>query len=202
MNSFDIHRGVPLISRAVLVARLRELERNGVVERQFRVDERGHEYRFAPAWEAFRPAVNALAVWGMAQTYDRIQASDRDPALLMWGFRKRVDPSALPKRRVVLRFEFSGVPASRTKFRIMWLVLEPADVDVCVKDPGFDVDVTLRGNMRDWIAVFWGRARWRDLVGTVLEAEGDLTIVRQVPTLLHFDMFSGRKSPVSSAGTR
>jgi hypothetical protein len=108
----------------------------------------------------------------------------------MWGFRKQVDPSALPKRRVVLRFEFSGVPASRTKFRIMWLVLEPADVDV-----------TLRGNMRDWIAVFWGRARWRDLVGTVLEAEGDLTIVRQVPTLLHFDMFSGRKSPVSSAGT-
>jgi hypothetical protein len=35
MHSFnDIHRGVPLISRAVLVARLRELEDHGVIERR------------------------------------------------------------------------------------------------------------------------------------------------------------------------
>src|SRR5262249_45741084 len=32
----DIHRGVPLISRAVLVARLRELENYGVIERRAR----------------------------------------------------------------------------------------------------------------------------------------------------------------------
>ena len=32
----DIHRGVPLISRAVLVARLRELEDHGLVERRAR----------------------------------------------------------------------------------------------------------------------------------------------------------------------
>ena len=30
----DIHRGVPLISRAVLVARLRELEDHGIIERR------------------------------------------------------------------------------------------------------------------------------------------------------------------------
>ena len=30
----DIHRGVPLISRAVLVARLRELEHHGIIERR------------------------------------------------------------------------------------------------------------------------------------------------------------------------
>src|SRR5207344_1027502 len=35
VHSFnDIHRGVPLISRAVLVARLRELEDHGVIERR------------------------------------------------------------------------------------------------------------------------------------------------------------------------
>ena len=32
----DIHRGVPLIPRAVLVTRLRELEDHGVVERRAR----------------------------------------------------------------------------------------------------------------------------------------------------------------------
>jgi len=51
----------------------------------------------------------------MTYTHDRIKRSDLDPALLIWGLRKRVDLSTLPDRRVVLRFEFSGVPASRTK---------------------------------------------------------------------------------------
>jgi DNA-binding HxlR family transcriptional regulator len=32
----DIHRGVPLISRAVLVARLRDLEHHGIIERRVR----------------------------------------------------------------------------------------------------------------------------------------------------------------------
>ena len=40
IHSFnDLHRGVPLISRAVLVARLRHLEDQGVVERRSRADE-------------------------------------------------------------------------------------------------------------------------------------------------------------------
>lgn len=40
----DIHRGVPLISRAVVVARLRELEGHDVIERRPRADGAGHEY--------------------------------------------------------------------------------------------------------------------------------------------------------------
>ena len=41
VHSFnDIHRGLPLISRAVLVARLRELEDHGVIERRPRGAER------------------------------------------------------------------------------------------------------------------------------------------------------------------
>jgi DNA-binding HxlR family transcriptional regulator len=41
----DIHRGIPLISRAVLVARLRELEEQGVVERRGRANGAGSDYR-------------------------------------------------------------------------------------------------------------------------------------------------------------
>jgi hypothetical protein len=66
-----------------------------------------------------RAVMAALGQWGITYTHDRIKRSDLDPALLIWGLRRRVDVNALPDRRVVLRFEFSGVPASRTKFRIM-----------------------------------------------------------------------------------
>ncbi len=91
MHAFnDIHRGVPLISRAVLVARLRELEKKGIVERRPRAEGNGHEYWLTPPGEDFGAVMNALGQWGLRHTSDRIEPSDLDPALLLWGLRKQV----------------------------------------------------------------------------------------------------------------
>ena len=65
----DIHRGVPLISRGVLVTRLRELEDHGVIERRARQEGSGHEYWLTPAGEALRPIVDALGRWGLAHAH-------------------------------------------------------------------------------------------------------------------------------------
>jgi DNA-binding HxlR family transcriptional regulator len=195
----DIHRGVPLISRAVLVARLRELEEHGVIERRPRADGSGQQYRLTPAGDGLRGVMAALGQWGITYTHDRIKRSDLDPALLVWGLRRRVDANALPDRRVVLRFEFSGVPASRTKFRIMWLILKRSGVDVCMKDPGFAVDLTLRGNIRDYVNVYLGHATWKKLVGTALRYEGDRRIAKVLPVWLRFETAGGRDAPPRDA---
>src|SRR6201981_2290335 len=69
VHSFnDLHRGLPLISRAVLVARLRDLEHHGVIERRSRADGNGHAYWLTPAGEELRPVVAALGLWGLANT--------------------------------------------------------------------------------------------------------------------------------------
>jgi hypothetical protein len=143
--------------------------------------EPGHEYWLTPAGEGLRVVMQALGQWGMTYTHDRIKRSDLDPALLIWGLRKRVDLSTLPDRRVVLRFVFSGVPASRTKFRIMWLVLGRSGVDVCMKDPGFAVDLTLSGNIRDYVEVYLGQTKWNDAARTALQLDGDQKIARAFP---------------------
>ncbi len=192
----DIHRGVPLISRAVLVARLRELEDHGIIERRSRAEGMGHEYWLTPAGHAFRAVVGELGRWGLVHARDRIKAADLDPSLLMWGFRKRADVGALPDRRVVVRFEFSGVPASRTKFRIMWLVFERPSVDVCAKDPGFAIDLVMRGRIADFVAVYLGHARWRDLAGKALSIEGDRRLAEKVPGWIRLDKVVGRDFPV------
>ena len=158
-------------------------------------DGAGHEYWLTPAGEGLRAVMDALGQWGMTYTHDRIKRSDLDPALLIWGLRKRVDLSALPDRRVVLRFEFSGVPASRTKFRIMWLILGRSGVDVCMKDPGFAVDLTLRGNIRDYVEVYLGHTKWRDVAGTALQLDGDLQIARAFPVWLRFETVNGLNAP-------
>src|ERR1700737_280618 len=75
----DLQRGVPLISRAVLVARLRELEDQGVIERRPRAGGTGHEYWLTPAGDGFRSVVDALGCWGETYARDRISRTDLDP---------------------------------------------------------------------------------------------------------------------------
>jgi len=183
----DIHRGVPLMSRAVLVTRLRELEEFGIIERRARADGTGAEYWLTAAGEAFRPAIDELRRWGLANARDRVKPSDLDPSLLLWGLRKRVDRGALPSRRVVVRFEFADVPASRTKYRIMWLLLDRSGVDVCVKDPGYSVDLMFRGKIADFIAVYCGHALWPELAGKALRIEGERSLARALPGWLRLD---------------
>jgi len=192
----DLCRGLPLMSRAVLVTRLRELEYHGVIERRMRADGIGADYWPTAAGDAFRPVVSAVGHWGLAHTRDRIVPSDLDPSLLMWGLRRRTDIGALPERRVVVRFEFAGAPASRSAFNIMWLVLERSGVDVCAKDPGFEVDLIVRGNIADFVAVYLGHSRWCDLAGRSLVIEGDGDLARCLPAWLKLDKRVGRDFPV------
>jgi hypothetical protein len=143
-----------------------------------------------------RSIVDALGRWGLAHARDWIKPADFDPTVLMWTLRSRADAMALPKRRVVVRFEFSGVPRSRTKFRILWLILEHRNVDVCVKDPGFTVDLVCRGNVRDFVAVYLGQASWRDVVGSTVSIEGNQQLAKQLPRWLRLDRVLGRDLPL------
>lgn len=194
-----IHRGVPLISRAVLVARLRELEYQGIVERHSRRDGKGRAYRLTTAGNALRPIVGALGQWGLAHARDRIRPTDLDPTILLWGLRKRAILTALPDRRIIMRFEFAGVPAARTKFRVLWLILERSGADVCLKEPGFPVDVVFRGKIADFVAVFLGHLMWRDARDKKIIVEGDRVLARQAPAWLRFDQVVGKDFPIVPA---
>jgi DNA-binding HxlR family transcriptional regulator len=191
----DIHRGVPLMSRALLIERLRQLEEHGIVEKRTSANGSGHEYWLTESGDAAREIVHALGHWGLFHARDRITKDDLDPGLLMWVMRKRTDIKALPEHRVVIRFEFSGVPASRTKLRIMWLILERSGVDVCAKDPGFPVDLTLQGDIRAFVAIFLRQASWQELMGKALSVEGDAWMAQRLPTWIQLDKIPGRPQP-------
>ena len=48
------------------------------------------------------------------------------------------------------------MPANRTKFRILWLILERSGADVCAKDPGFEVDLYVSVDLRTMTAIWMG----------------------------------------------
>jgi hypothetical protein len=53
----------------------------------------------------------------------------------------------------VIRVEFTDQAA---RYRRWWLVIRDGDVDVCLKDPGFDVDLSLTTDLRTLTAVWMG----------------------------------------------
>src|SRR5260370_31990348 len=84
----------------------------------------------------------------------------------------------------------------------MWLVLERSGVDVCMKDPGFAVDLTLRGNIRDYVEVYLRHTKWRDAAGTALQLDGELQIARALPVWLRFETVRCRNAAAPHLAAR
>lgn len=144
----DLQRGLPGISRNLLTQRLGQLTRAGVIER--RGSDHAAGYRLTEAGTALAPVIDALGEWGYRWAAQDLRREHLDPALLMWFFRRRVRVPRLPQRRVVVCFEFRDVR------RLFWLVLHRPDVDLCVKDEGFDADLTVVTKVETLAHVYLG----------------------------------------------
>lgn len=73
--------------------------------------------------------------------------------VLMWDMQRRILRDRLPSRRVVVYFEFIDAPRENQHF---WLVLEPDEVDLCLKDPGGENDLSVRTDVRTRTEVWLG----------------------------------------------
>jgi DNA-binding HxlR family transcriptional regulator len=198
----DIHRGVPLMSRALLVERLRQLESAGIVSKaKAGSGDKGHQWKLTAAGEALREVIDVLGRWGLIYGRDKVTTGDYDSTVLMWAMRRRVDRDLLPERRVVVRFDLRGVARCRTRVRLHWLVLERSHVDVCLKDPGYPVDATISGHIALLVGVYLGHAKWGDALQRGLVVEGDRQVTRNLERWLRFDRIVGRDLPIVPLAT-
>jgi DNA-binding HxlR family transcriptional regulator len=147
----DIQRGVPLMSSSLLTKRLRQLEQAGIVERRQRLDGKGSEYHLTPAGEELGPVIAQIGLWSERWLRRPIFEETPDTGLLMWWMRGTIKTDALPAGRTVIHFRFRGAPE---KLRYFWLVLPEADL--CLSDPGFGVDITVRSDPKTLTAVWVG----------------------------------------------
>jgi DNA-binding HxlR family transcriptional regulator len=148
----ELRRGLPRMSPTLLTKRLAQLVRAGVVER---ID--GEGYRMTSAGAELLPVVEALGAWGV-RWVGELGDADLDPKLLMWDLHRNVPADLVPPGRLVVAWEFSGVP--RPHQRRWWMVLAPGGVDVCDFDPGFDVAVTVAAELRSMVQIWRGDLNW------------------------------------------
>jgi DNA-binding HxlR family transcriptional regulator len=138
----EIQRGLPGISRSLLVSRLQHLEDGGVVERHAGARRNVTEYRLTAAGSELRDVLEHLGAWGVKWAFTEPDPIELNPALLVWKIHQRIDRNELPAGRTVLQFDLAG-----RKARTLWLVMSPEEVSVCLKPPGFDSDLILRADV-------------------------------------------------------
>ena len=178
----EIARGVPLMSRGLLSARLQQLVDAGVARRTAAGD-----YLLTPPGEALRPIIEGMGLWALHWGQAGLSEHDLDDQLLMWALRRYLRvPPAFQERRIVLRFDFFGLPPSaRTAKRSWWLLVEHGDVEVCIKDPGYETDVTVAADLRSFVEVLLARRTLAAAVrARVIRVTGAPALARSLPQWL------------------
>jgi DNA-binding HxlR family transcriptional regulator len=165
----DLERGLPGIPRALLSSRLRRLQQDGLLERHVEANGRKTWYRLTQAGQELRSVINALTHWGARWAFGDPDESELDPILLLWWMRDRVHMERLPRRRVVVEFDFQG-PRRYT----YWLLLQPEDVSICLTHPGYEVDVQVTAELATLYKVWLGRMSFTE---AVREQQVDLNVI-------------------------
>jgi DNA-binding HxlR family transcriptional regulator len=151
-QSFNsLRKGVPLMSPSLLSARLKSLESSGVIERN--KTDKGVIYSLTSAGEEVGPIIEQLGVWGQRWARSDLNKKDLDPSLLMWDAHRRIDTAHFPGERTVLRFEFVDYPS---KLRLWWLVVTGEEVDICLKDPGHEVNLFIQSTLKTMTQIWVG----------------------------------------------
>jgi DNA-binding HxlR family transcriptional regulator len=149
----ELERGLPHISRTLLAERLRRLQQAGVVERRIAPRGTRTDYRLTPAGRELQRIIDDLGEWGARWAFGDPRPNELDPIVLLWWMRRRVRLDRIPRRRVVIQFDFRG--GAKQPY---WLLIEPNDVSVCLKHPGHDIDLLVTADIMAFYRVCLGRS--------------------------------------------
>jgi len=173
----EITAGAPGIPRSLLVERLRQLERCGLVQRRPNQDVRGSVYELTDAGRELEEVCFALGTWG-ARWLD-VAPEDLDASVVLWAMCRLMEKEGqLPDERVVVRFDLRDLPNQP-----FWVVAGAEGAEVCVKPPGFEPDLLLATDS-EWLAkwhmgrISLGQAMHHGLV----EVRGPRRLVRALAT--------------------
>jgi len=131
------------------------------------------------AGRELEPIVFGLGTWGARWAFGDPRPDELDSELLVWWMHTRIDADPLPDRKVILHLRFSDEP------KLFWLVVESGQASVCLTDPGFEVDVTIRSDMVTMYKVWLGRVPIRSAIASGhIELDGTRALVRRMPQVL------------------
>jgi DNA-binding HxlR family transcriptional regulator len=175
----EIANGAPGLSRTLLSTRLRQLQRAGVIEGSPHPSGRGSLYHPTEAGRELMTVMKALGAWG--ERWIELGPHHLDPGFVLHAWvHWYLERDRLPERRVVVRFDFPGLPG---KVKSMWVLFDGGRSEICRKDPGFEVDVYVEADARALAEWHLGRIEWAEaLREDLIRVQGPRTLARALPT--------------------
>ena len=164
----ELQRGLSLISPTLLTKRLNALVDHGLLMKKKISGQRGYEYFPTESCKELLPIIRSLGDWGMRWARDNMTQDDYDVELLMLYLQRSIQPDKLIGHENVIRFKFTDLKDMSD----WWLVAKENDVDVCIKDPGKDVDIYFTCAIKTMIDVWMGDVSYRKAINA-----GDLKVV-------------------------
>ena len=146
----DFQRGLPMLSPALLTKRLRALEEAAVLVRV--QGAQGIEYQPTLAGEELRPLVQFAGHWGARWVRSRLSREELDAGSLMWFIHRHFKLDALPPREIIVHIHFTD----EKRMSRWWIVLSPQGGELCMEDPGREVDVLVTTDVRTLTAIYLG----------------------------------------------
>jgi DNA-binding HxlR family transcriptional regulator len=168
----DLARCLPGISRTLLAARLRQLERDGIVVREAAGSGRRGTYRLTQAGQELLPVAEALAAWGTRWAFGEPRPDQLDPVLLLWWLHRDARRERLPQQRTVVQFDFRGACQDS-----MWLLLDAPEVSVCLTPPG-ETDILVTADLATLYRV------WAERISLGMALRAELVQLEGLPALV------------------
>ena len=182
----DLRKGLPLMSPSLLSARLKFLESSGVVERT----KTGKRVRYSltEAGRELKPILLALGTWGQRWAPTRFEPQDLDPSMLMWDIHRSMNAGYFDQRHTVLLFEFEDYTS---RHRRWWLIIERGEVDVCMRDPGYEIDLHILTDVKSLTAIWLGQITFNQAMRRkLLKLSGSTELKRDIREWLGTNYFA------------
>jgi DNA-binding HxlR family transcriptional regulator len=155
-----IARGVPTMSRSMLLKRLGELERAGVIRTEAKRDGRGHIYRLTEAGADLAGVIGGLAEWG--ERWLDVTTDHSDPGFALWAWcQLQMDRTKLPASRTLIELIF---PNERATNRRYWILIDHGDAELCYRDPGGQPDLVVEAGSEAFVDWHRGARSWADVL--------------------------------------
>lgn len=192
----ELQRGLTLISPTMLSKRLDSLEEHGLVLKKKIPGQKGYEYYPTRSCSELLPIIKSLGDWGMRWARSNLTEKDFDVELLMLYLKRSIDPAKLVGTETVIRFKFTDVET----FPNWWIMVKGDEVDLCVNDPGRNVDVYFTTTVRTMAEVWMGDTTYRKAIAAdALRIVGHEALIRDVANWMQGSIFADI-APASEIG--
>ncbi|MBT5073712.1 MAG: helix-turn-helix transcriptional regulator [Kordiimonadaceae bacterium] len=183
----ELQRGLSSISPALLTRRLVFLEQNNLIFKKKISGGRGYQYFATKPTEELLPILLSLGDWGMRWAKDYLTDEDYDVDFLMLYLNRSIIPENIPGKEAVIKFKFLDIEDNPN----WWLLVKDKDIDICIKDPGKDVDVYFTSTVKTLSDVWLGLTTYKEIIKTEdLLVVGHKALTRNITSWLSCSPFS------------